>query len=493
MLAPQAGPQKALIDCPIEEILFGGARGGGKTMGVLIKAAIRQQRLGDAYNGIFFRQELTQADDLIEEARRVLGSIGARFKIAGTEFVFPAGGRLRFRPLRTVDDAAKYQGQNLSDCYVEEAGNYKASEPVDRLWGAMRSAAGFPVQMILTANPGGAGHAWLKQRFITPDRAGYRPLTTTLPNGLTLTRVFIPSLVADNRILMERDKGYIARLHRVGSAQLVKAWVDGDWDAVQGAFFDEWSAGRHIISATDIPADWPRLRALDWGFARPFAVLWAAVAAEPVRARSVTGEPVHVPRGGLIVYREWYGNKRLPMARDDNAAPNVGVRMTAAQVATTMLATETETAFQASVADPSIFATQSGPSVAEQFADAGIAWAPADNTRVAQAGAMSGWQQVRARLRGEGEDGPMLAFAEGCLDVIRTIPALQHDRLRPEDLDTEAEDHAADALRYLCAARPYAPTVHPKPSAPVLAVGKANTLTMNQLLEIAGNGRHERV
>ena len=161
---PQQGPHKALVDCPFSEILFGGARGGGKTDGVLGKFALNERRYGRGFNAVFFRQEMPQADDLIERAKEIYLPCGADWKEQSKTFVMPHGGRVRFRPLESTADAGKYQGQNLSDVAVEEAGNYADPRPIDMMFGALRSKTGVPIQMILTANPGGAGQHWIKHR-----------------------------------------------------------------------------------------------------------------------------------------------------------------------------------------------------------------------------------------------------------------------------------------------------------------------------------------
>ena len=143
---PQPGPQHALIKCPAREVLFGGARGGGKTDGSLGKSLIRQKLLGERFNKVIFRQEMPQADDMIERAQEIFRPIGASFNKVQSQFTFPSGGRLRFRPLENVRDAQKYQGQNLSDVDIDEAGNYPQPDPIDKLWGALR---GTDVKMTL--------------------------------------------------------------------------------------------------------------------------------------------------------------------------------------------------------------------------------------------------------------------------------------------------------------------------------------------------------
>jgi hypothetical protein len=225
---PQAGPQHALVACPFPEILFGGARGGGKTDGILGKYAIKSERYGEHFNAIFFRREMPQTDDLIERAKAIYIPLGAEWKEQTKMFRMPGGGRIRFRPLYNTMDAQKYQGQNLTDVAVEEAGNFPSPEPIDMIFGAMRSTAGVPTQMILTANPGGPGQGWIKHRYIDPAPLGLKELHRDLGDGvMSHAYCYIPSRVSDNRILLAADPKYVERLRLVGTEALVRAWLDG--------------------------------------------------------------------------------------------------------------------------------------------------------------------------------------------------------------------------------------------------------------------------
>lgn len=455
--APQPGPQQALVDCPFSEILFGGARGGGKTDGVLGKWAIKALRYAAGFNGVFFRKEMPQTDDLIERAKEIYLPIGAEWREQPRAFRFPGGGRVRFRPLENVTDAAKYQGQNLSDCAVEEAGNYEDPRAIDMLFGALRSKTGIPVQLILTANPGGVGQQWIKHRYIDPAPRGRLPLIRKLSNGGEHRYVYIPSRVQDNRILLENDPTYINRLHLVGSPELVRAWLDGDWSVVAGAFFPEWSLDKHVVAPRSLPAYWQRFRSFDWGSARPFSVGWWAVS---------DGELPEFPSGALVRYREWYG-----AAKDGNGRtiPNTGLRLTAEEVADGIAERErgdvTERRTMTGVADPSIFAQDGGPSIADRMAARKVYFRAADNSRVGRNGAQGGWDQLRARLKGDGEKPALYVFST-CTDLIRTLPAMQHDQNRPEDLDSDGEDHGVDEVRYGVLSRPYTAPLPPAATQP---------------------------
>jgi len=438
---PQPGPQKALIDCPIPEVFYGGARGGGKTDGVLGKYALKAQRYGQGFNAIFFRKELPMLDDAIERSQEVYGALGATWNEQKKTWRFPWGGRLRFRPLERTADAEKYQGQNISDACVEEAGNYPDPRPIDRLNGVLRSAGGVPTQLLLTGNPGGAGQLWIKQRYIDPAPKGMRVLIRNLPNGRDHKYVFIPSKLQNNRVLMANDPDYINRLYLVGSEELVRAWLEGDWNAVEGAYFDCWTP-KMVIRPVKLPEHWTRFRSFDWGSARPFSVGWWAVATESfVHPQGV------IPKNAIVRYREWYGSKE----------PNVGLKLTAEEIGKGILERERheKDLIKYGVADPAAFAQDGGPSHIERMTKAGAGkWRRADNKRVADKGHLGGWDQMRSRMIGE-DDKPMIYCFDTCIDSIRTIPVLQHDENKAEDVDTDSEDHAADEWRYACMSRPY--------------------------------------
>jgi hypothetical protein len=279
----------------------------------------------------------------------------------------------------------------------------------------------------------------VRARYIDPAPAGYEVITDEKTG---IERVYIPSRVKDNQYL---GSDYVQRLKAVGSEALVKAWLDGDWSVIDGAFFDEWSFEKHVIRPFSIPSDWLRFRSADWGSAAPFSVGWWAVVSDDYQHPSMEG--LSLPRGAIIRYREWYGA----------SAPNVGLKLTAEEVARGIKAKEAGDVITYGVLDPAAFAVDGGPSIAQMMAREGVVFRPADNKRVSQKGALSGWDQMRHRLKGDEDGRPMLYVFETCKDFIRTVPALQHDPDRPEDVDTDGEDHVADEARYGCMSRPYVP------------------------------------
>jgi hypothetical protein len=429
---PQPGPQEAFVTCPVFEVFFGGARGGGKTDAVLGEWAIHAGRHGQHAIGLMVRRTHKQLKETIERAREIYVPLGFRFTgNPANECIAPNGARLTFAYLDQDADAENYQGNSYTRVYVEEIGNFPSPKPIFKLMATLRSAHGVPCRFRATGNPGGPGHHWTKARYIDPAPLGWKLIPGDREGH---DRIYIPSRVTDNRILLANDPGYVDRLYLTGNKALVRAWLEGDWDVIAGAFFPEFSTSRHVVEPCELPAHWTRFRSMDWGSAKPFSVGWWAVSDGTLPA---------FPRGALIRYREWYGASE----------PNVGLKLTAEQVAKGILEREKPGECSWGVLDPAAWAQDGGPSIAERMAKCGVAWRPADNSRVARLGALGGWDQLRQRLRGI--DGrPMLYIFATCTELIRTLPALSHDERRPEDVCTEGEDHAADETRYACMARP---------------------------------------
>lgn len=462
--SPQEGPQTALLQCPVFEVFYGGARGGGKTESSLGDWLQHSSTYGEAAIGIFVRRKFTQLAEVIARSKQLFTKLGAKYNEQKAEWKMPGGARLKFVYLERDSDAENYQGHNYTRIYVEEVTNFPLPGPIDKLRATLRSGSGVPVGMRLTGNPGGPGHNWVKARYIDPAPQGYKIITEQteveidgVKRIVSLDRVYIPSRLGDNMLLMRNDPTYVLRLRQSGSEQLVRAWLEGDWSIVDGAYFEEFDESLHVRPSSLIKYATPqtlRFRAFDWGSAKPFSVGWYAV------CDGLWGD---LPRGAIFKYREWYGAK----------APNVGLKMEAGQVADGILKLEEENErIRWAVADPSIFIRNGGPSINELMFK--CRWRKADNKR------QPGWQQIRHRLAGV--DGvPMLYIGDRCEDTLRTLPVLQHDDKDPEDLDTDGEDHAADELRYACMSRPWSPA--PPPTVSQLGLPKLpSQMTLNELI-----------
>ena len=368
---PQPGPQTALLACPVFEVFFGGARGGGKTDGMLGEWASHADLHGKNAVGLMVRRERVQLLETIERSRQIYGPIGARYNDQDKMWRWPNGARLRFAYLERDADADAYQGHSYTRVYVEELGTFPSASPVLRLMATLRSGEGVPCGFRATGNPGGPGHQWVKARYIDPNPAGWEIRKFTYENPWTREtieqdRVFIPSKLRDNKFL---GPEYVANLQMVGSDTLVRAWLEGDWTVIEGAYFDCWRYEQHVVEPFEVPAHWARFRSMDWGSAKPFSVGWWAIVSDDYYVPRAEGGPDRLlPRGALVRYREWYGA----------AAPNVGLKMTAEAVGAGIVERElNDPTLRYGVLDPACFKEDGGPSLAERINKVLIASAPA--------------------------------------------------------------------------------------------------------------------
>lgn len=472
---PQPGPQTALLECPVFEVFYGGARGGGKTEASIGDWLQHSATYGEHAIGIFVRRKLKQLEEVIARTHQIFPKIGASYNVQQKTWTMPGGGRLKFVYLERDTDAEEYQGHNYTRIYIEEVTNFPSPAPINKLRATLRSGAGVPCGMRLTGNPGGPGHLWVKARYIDPAPLGYKVITESevleidgQKVEISLDRVFIPSKLGDNALLLRNDPTYVLRLRQSGSEALVRAWLLGDWSIIDGAFFHEWDEEKHVVSEESVLSllhpQMTIFRAMDWGSYRPFSVGWYAYLDKDYEIGART-----LPKDSLVKFREWYGAK----------GPNIGLKMDAPLVAQGIRDRDAalrklKLRVDPGVADPAIFIRNGGPSIGEMMALHGATWRAADNKRV------PGAQQVRARLAGY-EGVPRLYIADCCTDTIRTLPVLQHDETDPEDVDTEGEDHAYDELRYACMSRPFHRRIAPTPT--VRFPKNPGERTINELIE----------
>lgn len=453
-IRPQPGPQTALLTCPIEDIFFGGARGGGKTYGMLLDWIEHAQVYGRFAVGVFFRRIYKNLEEVIAEAHRIFPSFGGRWDRSSETYVFRtgamAGARLKFRHLLDSKAAEAYQGHAYTWVCVEEMTQWPSADAIDMVGGTLRSAHGVRCVFRATGNPGGPGHNWVKARYISPAPQGYKILTDAETGE---RRVFIPSRLEDNRILMDSDPTYEARLRRTGTAALVKAWRYGDWDIVAGGFFDDlWTPARHVLQPFPIPGQWSRRRSFDWGSAKPASLgMWAITdGSQPVApGRALPW----FPRGSMIRFGEWYAAEKDASGL---VKPNVGLRLSNQTMGAEIAERSRFYNWTGDVADPSIFTEQGGPAIYAQLQEGArakahvLSWSKADNNRVA------GWQRVRDMLEAAAigdMESPGLFVFETCVDFIRTFPVLQADKSKPDDVDSDGEDHIGDETRYAVMSR----------------------------------------
>ncbi len=432
-----------------KEALYGGAAGGGKS-DALVMEALRQVDVPH-YRALILRKTFPQLRDLIDKTRRYYPAAypSARYNGTSHTWVFPSGAQIIFGSLQHSADKYNYQGQAYDLICFDELTQFAYDEYMYLISRNRPNGAGTRCYIRSTANPGGVGHGWVKERFVSagaPGKTIWTPCTVQAPDGTQTTevrsRIFIPSTVFDNKELLKNDPDYLLNLASLPEAER-KALLYGDWDSFSGQVFIEWRNDSehyedrrrtHVVEPFHIPSEWRIYRGFDWGYSRPFAVCWFAVDWD----------------GRLYLIRELYGCRATP---DGNPIPNTGVGWTAAEVADKIKEIETTDPNIRGrrvhgIADPAIYQRNGGDSIGAIMESRGVYWDKGDNTRVA------GKAQFHNRLAFDENGYPMLQVFRTCKHFIRTIPSLVYDEVDVEDVNTDGEDHIYDACRYVLMANP---------------------------------------
>ena len=442
---PQPGPQTALLACPIHEVFYGGARGGGKTDGMIGDAIDHIMTYGEGAKCLFVRRKFKNLKRVIQRAKQLCFLLGARWIAGDNTIEFPNGGTLEFTHLWNEDAAEDHQGYDYTWICFEEITQWPDPKAADKMRGTLRSSKGIPVFFRATGNPGGAGHNWVKARYISPAPNGYAVITDPTTG---LQRVFIPSRLEDNPLLTEGDPDYEKRLHQTGPAYLVKAWRWGLWDIVAGGFFDHvWDPTKHVLPAFTPPADWQRCRSFDWGSAKPASLgLWAV---SPGQMLTIGTRQIWMPKKSLVRTGELYTVQTDQMGIPK---PNVGLNLRNSELGARIAKVSEGVRWRGCVADPSIWNESGGESIYEQLRKGSkavghnLVFKKADNERKA------GWQKMLDMLeesRSDRAESPGIWVTENNVNWIRTVPVLQRDESDGDDVDTEGEDHAGDETRYM--------------------------------------------
>lgn len=429
---PNPGPQTEFLTRPEFEVLYGGAAGGGKSDALLVEA-LRQVASAN-YKAVLFRRTYPELQDLILRAKALYPYVDPRVKWNEkyTQFVFRSGATIRFRHLEGSGDETRYQGHEYQFIAFDELTHFREEQYLYLLSRCRTSDPSLRCYVRAATNPGGIGHSWVRARFIEPTEHGAKAY---IDPATGLSRYFVPARATDNPKLLEADPLYLRRLMALPDLQR-RMLLEGDWDVFAGQVFSEWDRDRHVVPRREIPASWPRWRSMDWGFAKPYAVLWLTCDWD----------------GQIIVYRELYGW---------TGKPDEGIRETPKDLAKRILDTERAAGEKdvLGLADPAIWGNsgQADLSIGDQIAAAGVYFQKANNNRLA------GKAQIHQRLRGWGYGTekwkPGLVISEDCKSLIRTLPTLPADPRNPEDVDTAVEDHLFDCLRYGIMHREWKPVI----------------------------------
>ena len=416
---PHPGPQTEFLASSERDILYGGAAGGGKSYAMLMD--VLRYAGNKNHRGLILRRTTGELDELIDKSNQLypLAFPGAKFNRQSKSWTFPSGARIFFGFCEKDADVYQYQGRAYNWIGVDEITQWSTEFPWNFLGSRLRTTdKTLPLCLRATANPGGVGAHWVKKRYVDPA-----PANETFfygDKGFRLSRKYIPAKLSDNPSLFE-DGNYEAMLRGLPPT-MRKQLLEGDWNVVEGAAFPEFDRNKHVIPPFDIPPHWERVKGVDYGYASESACLWAAIDPED---------------GTIIIYRELYmkgltGDELGSIIREMEASDPRSVP---------------------GVLDTAAWSNHGkayhGPTVGEVLLQQGHKLRRADKARI------PGKIQIHERLKLNMATGrPKLQIFSGCPNTIRELESIPLDKRNPEDVDTHADDHAYDALRYLVMSRP---------------------------------------
>lgn len=427
------------------DLFLGGGRGGGKSTALAMLIMRHLAQHGADAHALYIRRTHRGTEDFASLALSLYPQAfpGARWNAADRIWRLPTGATLELGQLEAESDYAKYQGRSFTLLVIDEAGQYPDPKLIDLLRSNLRGSV--PCRMVIAANPGGPGHAWLARRFVFNGTSPWLPHRA--PDGTTA--VYAPSTLKDNPHLGADYERQLAAACAT-DGELLKAWVNGSWAIARGAYFatvldeqrvsvDEWSGlpedARSRFARRHGAAGWEYSLAHDFGVAAPSVTYIVA------RSPGDEHEGRFYPRGSLILIDE------LVTCEPNDL--NKGTGWTVPQIAEAIRAMCAGWAIPPQgVADDAIFARTgiSSGTIADEFRRAGVAFDPAR-----KGGRAHGWEIMRRLLLDAGKpDLPGLYVSRRCQYWWATVPNLARDPRRQDDVDTRQADHGADACRYAC-------------------------------------------
>lgn len=455
--------QQEALDTTASEILLGGAAGAGKSYAMRAISIILASQI-EGLQVFLFRRK---SSDLF--TNHFIGE-GSYYDLLADwlecgyckiitsphiKIEFKNGSIIHVRHCFLEKNKYDFQGAELHVLLIDELTHF--TESIYRyLRGRCRIAADmrdkidkfkkesglkmeFPF-ILCGSNPGGVGHTWVKKAFID-IQPPYQVMQMPKEEG-GFIRQFIPGRLSDNPSLNEEK--YTTALQGLGDDLLVEAMLEGNWDIVAGgAFGDVWSAENNIVEPFALPKEWYFDRSFDWGSSHPFSVNWFAESnGEDVKLKDGTYMPTK--RGDIFLFAELYGW---------NGIANTGCNLLATEVATliTKLEKKMPVRIRPGAADSAIFSKQNGNCIADDMVSKGVKWTKADKSPGSRT---AGFEIFRRYIKNATTlDGPALYVFNTCRHFIRTIPTLPRDDIKLDDINTEAEDHIYDAVRYRLATK----------------------------------------
>lgn len=418
------------------DIFLGGGRGGGKSYALALLALRHAEQYKDKARILYIRRTYKGLADFELVTRELFGMVyGQAAKYNGTEHVwrFPNGAYMELGQLESHADYTKYQGRSFTLLLIDEAGQFPSPDLLDLLRSNLRGAKDIPIRMAIAANPGGVGHFWIAKRYVFTGA----PWTPVFEPKSKRDWIYAPSTYQDNNFIDRAQ--YLDQLTSScpDDAELLRAWVDGDWAVNRGAYFASvLDEGRNAIEPwSAMPKFWETYLAHDFGSSAPSATYIIA------KSPGANHEGHYYPRDSVILVDE------LATAKKDK--PNEGLGWTVPILSEEIITMCKQwRVIPQGVADDAIFArTGSGAgSIADEFMRGGVRFSPAK-----KADRITGWNIMRRLLADAGKpDMPGLYISRGCTYFWETVPYLGRDVKRIEDVDSTGPDHAADAVRYGC-------------------------------------------
>lgn len=401
-------------------VLYGGAAGGGKSHALRWDAYMRCVSQPH-YRCLLLRRTYPELENTHLEMVPLDLSNGLPGEYLKSErkLRFRNGAVLQFGHCEDEAAVGKYLSTEYDAIYFDELVTFTEKQFLMIRSRARSTKPGVTPVIRAGTNPGGPESHWVRRRFIWQDITAKED-----PRYRPEDYVYLPATLDDNPHL---DQAEYAALLESLPEELARAYRFGDWDIFPGQYFAEWRKARHVSEVHHTyPAHYQRVRAVDWGYVKPGVCLWL----------------VKLPDSG-----RWYLEHEYVFSRT-----------LAADVAREIVRRTKDLGVkvQYTVADTAMWTPDGtvGESMAETFQRNGVPLIQADKRRVGTMDRPLGWQRMRHWLKDAPDGVPWLTVSPECVYTARTIPALVSDKNKPEDVDSDGEDHAADALRYFVMSRP---------------------------------------
>jgi hypothetical protein len=416
--------QSEAISAPEREVLFGGSLGGSKTDTALIIAI--EQIDNPAHRALFLRRSFPQLRDAIDRAHALYTPLGGVYNVQTSTFKFPkTGAKVEFAFADSDSDRFRYTGRSWNTIIFDELCEWPTDLLYTHLLTRLRTTknSGVRLRVFATGNPLGPGSGWVRSRWRIP---GDGSASTCVDEETGFHRRFIPARLADNVYLLGSD--YERMLQALPSAQK-KALLDGRWDAVAGAVFEEFSHAKHVVEPFAIPCSWDIWRGCDPGFRAPSAVLWAAWDKDGTDSIYIIREIFEAQlTPELLAEKIRRIDFSIPVDLGDGAVIANDERLTG-------------------VIDSAAFSDTGMGSVGDELNKRGGKWKPAEKGQNSRIG---GINMIHERLATRSDGTVGLKIFKNCPALIAELPSLVYDPNGGEDIDQNcASDHCFDCLRYL--------------------------------------------